>query len=376
LIRFATPTRRSRRFEWTGASTRAFAARLRCRRWFGCGRGRAARVRIKRLALTINDRVAPELRLGGSLFASGSRRGLEAVAASATDVGGGVRRFLLQVDGEPVSAQVVRCHLAGVTATRLRPCPGRAGGGFTANTAASPFRQGPNLVRVCATDYAATTAANRACTNGWVRIDNRCPISEIARGTTLRARLLRHRAAATVMGRLVDEGGRGVFGARVCVATRVTLAGAVERVAMVSLTGPDGGFRARIAAGPSRDVRVAYWPGPRALERYLHLGVRVRPHLRLRPRRPIRNGNRVHFEARLPGPAPARRWVGIEVRVGRHWLPLRQGRTDARGVFRARYRFHATTGRHTYAFRAVVPKQAGYPYEAGTSRIRRTTVVG
>jgi hypothetical protein len=113
-----------------------------------------------------------------------------------------------------------------------------------------------------------------------------------------------------------------------------------------------------------------------AVERYLQLDVRVRPHLRLRPRHPIRNGNRVRFEARLPGPSRARRWVRIEVRVGRHWLPLRQGRTDAQGVFRARYRFHATTGRRIYTFRTAVPKQAGYPYEGGTSRVRRATVVG
>ena len=62
--------------------------------------------------------------------------------------------------------------------------------------------------------------------------------------------------------------------------------------------------------------------------------------------------------------------------AGRRWLDLRQGRTGRRGTYRARYRFHATTGRRTYAFRAAVPKQSGYPYEAGRSRVKRVTVIG
>jgi hypothetical protein len=113
-----------------------------------------------------------------------------------------------------------------------------------------------------------------------------------------------------------------------------------------------------------------------ALERHLDPIVRARPRLVLRPRHPVHNGDRVRFEARLPGPSPARRWVRIQVHTGPRWLDLRQGRTGRRGIYRARYRFHATTGRRTYAFRAAVPKQSGYPYEAGRSRVKRVTVVG
>ena len=52
------------------------------------------------------------------------------------------------------------------------------------------------------------------------------------------------------------------------------------------------------------------------------------------------------------------------------------GLTGAGGIYRARYRFHATTGRRNYRFRAVVPSQAGYPYEAGKSKVKRITVLG
>ena len=40
------------------------------------------------------------------------------------------------------------------------------------------------------------------------------------------------------------------------------------------------------------------------------------------------------------------------------------------------YRFHATTERRTYRFRALVPRQAGYPYARGTSRTKRKVVRG
>ncbi len=376
LTPFATPTGHLKRFRWSGVPTKAFAARLRCRRPSGCRR-RGGRIRVKRVALVLDDHVRPTLALHGSLFAAGSRRGVQSVAPSATDIGGGVRLLLVQVDGQPVTAQTISCHVTNQIAIRLRPCPGRASASFAAATASLPFRQGPNVVRVCAADYAATTAANRTCTHRRVRIDNLCPVSEVAAGATLGARLRRDGNRAIVAGRVLDGGGRRVPGARVCVATRVRMNGVAERVAVAPLTDAEGRFRARIPSGPSREVRVAYWPSTAgALERYLHLDIPARPHLRLSPGHPVHNGDRVRFRTRLPGPAQAWRRVRIQVRVGGRWLDLRHGRTGKQGTYRARYRFHATTGRRTYGFRAVVPKQRGYPYEPGRSHVERVTVIG
>jgi hypothetical protein len=377
LAPLATPRRKLRRITWSGSGARVVAARLRCRRASGCDDGKDARVRIKRLVARLNDRFAPTLRLAGSLFSPGSRRGPQTIEPLSADVGGGVRHLLVQVNGGPVTARTVPCRLADQIAVRLRPCPERARASFRAATASPPFRQGPNLVRVCAADYAPSTAANRTCAERRIRIDNLCPISEASGGATLRARLRRDRSTAVVAGRLLDGGGRGVAGARVCIATRIRMNGSAERVVVTPLTGTEGRFRVRLPTGPSRVVRVAYWPDARAaLERLLDLHVRARPHLSLRPRHPVHNGDRVRFEARLPRPASAGRRVRIQVRAGRRWLDLRHGHTGRRGTYRARYRFHATIGRRTYAFRAAVPKQSGYPYEAGTSRVKRVTVIG
>ena len=372
---FATPVGGLKRFRWSGAPAAALVARLRCRRPSGCTR-RGARVRVKRIALVLEDVIDPTLSLDGSLFESGSRRGSETLAPLAADAGVGVRRFLVQVNGEPVTGHTVGCRLSHRIALRLQPCPARASARFTAATRSAPFRQGPNLVRICATDYAATTAANRACARRRVRVDNLCPVSELA-GDKLRVSLRRNRRRATVSGRLLDHRGLGVAGARVCVATRTMLAGAVERVVATPRTGEGGSFEAAIPPGPSREVRVAHWPGGAgAIERYLRLEVPARPALRLRPRHPIRNGARVRFEVRLAGPRSQARRVKVQARAGHRWLDLRSGLTGARGIYRARYRFRSTTGRRTYRFRALVPKQRGYPYEAGTSKARRATVIG
>jgi hypothetical protein len=375
-MRFGRPGLGLSRFRWSGAPARALVARLRCDRPFGCPRGRGSRLRIKRVALVLGDVVDPTLRLEGSLFEPGSRRGTETLAPAATDIGGGVRRFLVQVNGVPVSGHTIGCRLSRRIALRLEPCPARASARFTAATAAPPFRQGPNRVRICAVDYAATTAANRACARRRVRVDNLCPVSEI-HGEALRARLRRDGRAATVTGRLLDRRGRGVTGARVCIAARTALPGAPETVVAAPLTDRRGRFESRLPPGPNRAIRVAHWPGVAGvIERYLHLRAPARPALRLRPRHPIPNGGRVRFSVRLPGPGSRGRRVRIQARADHRWIDLRSGLTGADGIYRASYRFRATTGRRIYRFRAVVPKQRGYPYEAGTSRVKRATVIG
>ncbi len=82
LTPIATPRPELRRVTWSGTGAQVLAARLRCRRALGCGRGRDARVRVKRLIARLWDRVPPTLRLGGSLFAPGTRRGPQTIAAA------------------------------------------------------------------------------------------------------------------------------------------------------------------------------------------------------------------------------------------------------------------------------------------------------
>jgi hypothetical protein len=379
---FASPGHEVTRSRFTGPA-RDLTARLFCSRVGGCGPGRKAQVRVKRIALELTDGARPTIALGGEALRPGSRRGTQSITAAATDSGSGVDRFLLQVNGEPVSAHTSQCQTRNGWALRLSPCPPSVQTTFRMRTAAAPFRQGPNVLQACSADYAVGTPANRACATRRIRIDNLCPISSTAAGPGLEAHLVhtgthggRPRSVA-VRGRLLSPSGAPVARARVCVATRVPIPGAQERVAVTPTTGADGHFEAQLPPGPSRQVRVAYWwSGTDVAERFLRLSVHAHPRLTLHPHGPLRNGRHVRFTVRLQGPAARHRWVRVQALSGHRWVEVRNGRTSARGIYRARYRFHATTGRQRYAFRAFVPSQRGYPYKRGHSEVRHVTVIG
>lgn len=369
---------------WAGEGGRALSARLTCTHRERCGRGEDAMLRMRRISLTLRDTSAPRIALSGSLLASGSRRGTQDLAVAASDVGGGVRSIVVEVNGDPLTTRTFDCRLSQGVAVRLRPCPEAPTARFDIQTNTPRFRQGPNQVRVCVSDYAPTTNANRTCATRTVRVDNRCPVSAV-HGARLRARFagggtstrVRSDESARVVGRLTGSDGTPISGAQVCVATRALRPASAEGFMATPVTEPDGTFSVRIPAGPSREIRVAHWPGAeRALERYLTLTTRAIPKLRLRPRRTLRNGERVRFRASLPGPGAAGRRIEIQARADGRWLRIAGGRTNTRGNWSGSYRFRSTTGRRTYAFRAIVPRQRGYPYEAGASAVRRTRVVG
>jgi hypothetical protein len=361
----------------------ALTAMLSCRRAGGCGEGQKAQVRVKRIALELADLARPTIAIAGEALSPGSRRGTQSITAAATDSGSGVDRFLLQVNGEPLSAHTSQCQTRDGWALRLSPCPPSAQTTFTMRTAVAPFRQGPNVLQVCSADYAVGTPANRACATRRIRIDNLCPIAPAGAGPRLQAHLVHRRMpsgrqrSVAVRGRLLSASGVPVAGARICIATRVPIPGAQERVAATPTTGADGHFEAQLPDGPSRQVRVAYWwSGADVAERFLSLSVHAHPRLVLRPHGPLHNGRHVRFTVTLQGPAARQRWVRIQARSGHRWVEVRNGRTNARGIYRARYRFHATTGRQRYAFRAFVPSQRGYPYRRGHSRVRHLVVIG
>jgi hypothetical protein len=189
---FAVPDPGVERSRRTGPA-RSFTARLACARQGGCGRGPSAGIRIKRLALRLADRVPPKIGLRGSAFSAGSKRGIQTIQPLATDVGAGVHRLLLSVNGDPVTAHAASCRAENGYALRLRPCPLSTRTTFKAVTTLAPFRQGANRVRVCALDYGLDGQANRACAERRVRIDNLCPISSAGPGPRLEAWLSRSR---------------------------------------------------------------------------------------------------------------------------------------------------------------------------------------
>ena len=371
--------------DWEGTGGSYFSSRLVCLARDDCGDGLDAYIYMRRIALTLRDLAAPRIQLGGSLLERGSRRGDQVLAVEATDAGSGVRTISVELNDEPLQARVLECNVKDGVANRVRPCPGNATPRFEIDTTGAGFRQGPNELRVCAADFAPEATANRTCESRTVRVDNECPVSGIT-GSVLRAHFegAGTRATtpsdepATVVGSLTDAGGDPVRGAEICVATRVDVAqGPPERVIATPTTGGDGRFRVRLPAGPSREVRVAHWHGAHAvIERYLELRSKVVPRLSLAPSRGVTNGDSVRFDVSIPGPSEANRRVAMQARGTGKWVRIAGGRTDRGGRWSGTYRFRNTTGTRTYAFRAVVRRQPGYPYEPGHSKTQELKVTG
>lgn len=142
-------------------------------------------------------------------------------------------------------------------------------------------------------------------------------------------------------------------------------------------TGADGGFRTRLAPGPSRRVAVRF-AGNKILTRSEDAGRRltVAAGLRLCASAATARigGAAVTFSgqvgrlgARIPaGGEP----VELQFRLpGKPWSEFRTVRTDARGRFRYAYSFSDDDSRGVrFQFRAFIDTKAGWPYEPAGSR--------
>ena len=107
------------------------------------------------------------------------------------------------------------------------------------------------------------------------------------------------------------------------------------------------------------------------------LAVRSGVALTVRPTR-ITSRGRIRFRGRLlAGPHREGTQVAIEAigRTARARVPVTTLRADAHGRFRFAYRFLRTFAPFTYRFRAMVYRQASYPYAAGASRVVLVRIV-
>lgn len=354
-----------------------FHAWLRCVAAQPCGRagGDSAHAYLRGIYLRTEDRTAPVVSpTGGSLLEDAVVRGARGLAFEATDAGAGVRRVTVEANGQMLVDDARNCALAAGFATALRPCPAATSEAAAVPTAAGAFATGPNTVSACAEDLALDGAPNRTCARFEIWVDNACPSSAAPAATGLSARLPRGAAGsapvrsdrrATIRGRLAGVGG----GAIVCVLTRDAVAWSPVVVAAVTATEPDGAYEVQLPAGPNRAVYVHQAVGDHVLARHgLALHASARPSLEVRPQTGARNGERLRFSGILPGPACGARLVKIQAQIGKHrWQAFRTDRSDRECRFAARYKLRATRDARAYRFRALVPRQEGYPYERGRS---------
>lgn len=181
-----------------------------------------------------------------------------------------------------------------------------------------------------------------------------------------------------LVGRLTKGDDVPVAGAEVTIEGQLRSGGPFARVGTARADG-QGRLRFVLPPGPSRTVRFRYGGNDTVHPSSAQVLTRVRAAVRLIvDRRRLVNGQSVRFKGRLPGkPIPAGgKLVALQARVGRQWRTFATPRANANGVFKHRYRFTATTGLRRYVFRALVAREAAYPYETGVSRRVYVTVRG
>jgi hypothetical protein len=343
---------------------------------------------IGRARVGLADDAAPTLAppAGSLVTPDAVLEGPQGVTVSASDVGGGVERFAVAVDGIDVASEAVgdqhpSCRTPFVD---LVPCPTSVTRSFAFDTSA--VGNGRHALQIVAVDAAGNRTpsppvrvwiANGASPNG-AGASRRAKLAAAFHSRGKRAA----RPHATVpfgrtrpiRGRLTDVRGAPIRGARIEVLATNRRPGAIRRQEGIVETRADGRFRYVPRRGPSRRLEFAYRafsldPEPSTTAE-LTLDVRAGVTLVVRPRRTTSRGT-IRFRGRLLGD-PGRAGVQVTLyavgRQARSRVPVAVLRTDSAGRFRFRYQFLRTFAPFTYRFVAQVQSQRGYPYAAAASR--------
>ena len=181
LARVATGAKNAtgfRHYTWHSSGPRAeeFIAHLRCEHRGGCKHSDVAKMWLRNIHFRVADYAAPRLdQVEGSLFRIGWVRGDQTIDAHATDLGSGVARLSVTINGRTLSSQGGSCARIPGThlAAQFGPCAKEALTQVRAATTGAPFHDGRNAVSLCGYDF----AANSDCTSRVIRVDNTPPIA-------------------------------------------------------------------------------------------------------------------------------------------------------------------------------------------------------
>jgi hypothetical protein len=344
--------------------------------------------------LTLEQQAPPAVvNVGGPLATAAVVSGASDVSFTASDTGAGVYEALVSVDGAPVERAPLdedggRCRDVGGTSDGsaaflyVKPCVATIGTSVGVDTTRLANGEHDVTVQVLdAAGNAATVLARR------VTVSNGAPCATNASATAGGAVLSadwRGSAKATltssfaraqsIEGHLTHADGSPIAGARVEAFAAAASAGAATP-SVAEVTDADGRFSVSVArGGASRTVCLAYFPaaGAGVATRALRLSVRAPLALSISPRA-TRVGGTIRFRGRLLGghvPTGGKQVI-LEARSpGSRWIEFKVVRANARGRFRASYRFRFP-GPATYEFRALCEAEADYPFARGASNVVR-----
>jgi hypothetical protein len=183
---------------------------------------------------------------------------------------------------------------------------------------------------------------------------------------------------ALIRGMLTSAAGKPIANRSIEVRARLKHTGA--RYEHVGTVGTDraGRFSYVAPKGASRTLRFIF-DGTAVLrpaEGEVRLAVPGSSTLRVSRRR-VRNGRSVRFSGTVAPPViGGLKLLDLQAFYRGKWRTFATPRASAKGVWRFRYRFEATTGKVVYRFRVRIRREAAYPYELGYSRTAKVIVTG
>lgn len=340
--------------------------------------------------------------ISGPLITETPLRSTESITFSATDEGPGLAYVKLLVDGNLVQSQIIdtnggHCipvpgHDAYTWAYQV-PCRTSVGG-RTYSLDTAELLNGLHHVQVIVEDAAGNQSEvlNRVVATENVGVGSlgalpgpgaSAMVAGAPNGTgaseSAALRLgVRHtvsrpfaRRAMRLPGRLVNSHGQPIGGAMLEVLQQIAGTSGT-RLVTHARTGADGSFIARVPAGPSRLIEVAYraFLGERgyAAQAKVQEAVGAGVKLSVSPNRTGPEGT-ITLSGKVSGPIPQQgAIVDLLVHYRGRWEPFRTPRTNRHGRFRVAYHFEGGVGR--FPFRAEVPAgQAGFPYDSGNSQV-------
>ncbi len=362
----------------------------------GDANGFAAAIYIYAADLTLEQSEGPHASdVSGELASAPAVQGQSDVVFDATDPGSGVYQAVFSVDGQVVQSTLIssnegRCRDVGQTSDGLpaflyvRPCQQSVSADVPFDT--TKVSNGVHHLVVSVTD-AAGNAATVLDRN--VAIDNPTPPGapngtnastqatlSVRWNETSKASLVSgYGRSRTISGQLTAPGGVPIAGAAIDLRALPDYAGATPLAMPSPLTGADGRFSVRIPAGTSsRSLSFAYrahvGDAQPVAARTLTLQVPASIALAVSPHT-TSVGNGIFFRGSLRGgPIPrGGKQLILEARSpGSAWIEFRVVRTNARGRFRAAYRFKFP-GPANYRFRARSEPESDFPFTAGSSNV-------
>lgn len=345
-----------------------------CNVWNGSG-GENAYVTASRSEVVLSEDSAPTVVKSGAIAAGGTVGDILAADFDATDQGGGVALVELEIDGAVVDSREPGGSCVEPF-TEKQPCPTNFGGSFTVDTAG--YAVGAHTWEIVATDAAGNVGSAGAGafvlaappqppippadapTNGVPAVSEPVvtfdkSITKVSKGST------------TLTGRVTTKSGQPVVGATITLQTLdIGVFDSDPKGAGSVVTDANGNFSVKVRADGAKKVTAYFSPFNGAAPTAMFSSV-VRQELFLTARvsrRTVKPFGSVSISGRLSGAGDAAKDAPVEIQavIRGKWRPIGVEEADARGNYKWTYEFVNVRRNADFRFRAVVRRNASWPW--------------